>query len=264
MQTLNESLEYMLRWMQNNLPEYGASFMPGLQFDEIIELVETLGFPLPEEIYELYQWRNGTRAEIPSFVFPAFEFAPLNKAAEIQNEINSDPILGELFTFNNQPLFPFIASEGRHCAIIISSRSTLTSPVVYIGKQGEGEYLAFSSVTSMMCGLAECFDTGAYYLDADGYIDIHRVQVAEVLRKHNPQLVEQALTDIRFLFTDFDLNYDIQMFISKTLQALGRLRPPETLEIVNEALARYSSDNSRKGNIICSLLNRTLNNLLDR
>ncbi|MDX2239386.1 MAG: hypothetical protein NW224_01770 [Leptolyngbyaceae cyanobacterium bins.302] len=157
-----------------------------------------------------------------------------------------------------------MSKDGWHCAVLISQKSTLSSPVVCIEKQGGGEYIAFSSVTSMMCSLAECFNTGAYYLDADGYIDIHPVQVAEVLRKHNPQLVEQALTDIRFLFTDFDLNYDTQMFISKTLQALGRLRPPETVEIVNEALARYSSDNSRKGNIVCSLLNRTLNNLLDR
>jgi len=262
MSNLVQALNYSMEWMEDHLSEYANSFLPGLTFDEILEEVETLGFPLPNELYELYQWRNGTEIDIPSFVFPAFEFIPLKKVVELNQQADNDPMIRELFTFNDQPLLPFMARNGRHCAVILSLRSTLKSPVVYIGKQGSGEYIAFSSVTNMMRSLAECFETGAYYLDTNGYIDAYPVQVASVLRKHNPQLVKQALTDIRLLFTDFDLDFERQIFISSTLQALERLRPPESSEVLNEVLERYRLDSSRKGNTIRLLINRTLTNLV--
>jgi hypothetical protein len=262
MRNLTQALNYSMEWLERHLPEYAGSFLPGLTFNEVLERIETLGFPLPNELYELYQWRNGTTSDTPSIIFPTFEFIPLDEVVETIQQANNDLMIAELFTFNDQPLLPFMGRDGRYCAVIISQRNTLKSPVVYIGKQGGGEHIAFSSMTNMMCSLAECFETGAYYLDIDGYIDAHPIQVASVLRKNNPQLVKQALTDIRLLLTDFDLNFEMQIFISRTLQSLERLRPPESLEILNEVFERYRLDTSRKGDTIRLLINRTLTNLV--
>lgn len=262
MQGLTQALDNIMEWLENHLPEYAASFLPGLTLDEIFESVEVLGFPLPDELYELYQWRNGTREHIvPSFIFPVFEFLSLDKATALQEMIDSDSIVRELFTFKEQPLFPFVENDGESCSTIVEKTSTLESPVIYIAKQGGGEYLEYSSVTSMMCNFAECFETGAYYLDEEGYINSHPAQVAEVLRKNEPQLVKQALIDIEILFTEFELDYDTQMFISYTLQALERFRPPETSGILQEALIKYGLDESRKGKTILNYINRTLQNI---
>ncbi|MDX2244334.1 MAG: hypothetical protein NW224_26980 [Leptolyngbyaceae cyanobacterium bins.302] len=104
MSNLVQALNSSMRWMENHLPEYANSFLPGLTFDEILEQVEIIGSPLPDELYELYEWRNGTASDVPSFVFPAFEFIPLEKVIEVNQQANGDPMIRDLFTFNDQPL----------------------------------------------------------------------------------------------------------------------------------------------------------------
>lgn len=258
MSNLIQALNRSMQWIEGHLPEYAASFLPGLSFDEILDEVETLGFPLSDELYELYQWRNGTDSEAPSMVFPIFEFLPLEKVVEFIQQAEDDAMIRSLLSFNGQPLFPFMANDGRYCASIVSRRSTMTNPVIYIGKQGSSEYVAFSSITSMMFSLTECFETGAYYLDEDDYIDADANKLAGVLRRRNPQLVEEALLNARVLLTEFEFNYEMRMFISRTLHALERFRPPEAIAILTEALSRYSSDDRSENSVIHSQIARCL------
>jgi hypothetical protein len=258
MSDLVHALNRCMRWIEDYLPEYANSFLPGLTFDEILEALETLGFAVSDEVYELYQWRNGAELDIPSFVFPAFEFIPIRQVIEVNEQIESDQMVRDLFTFNDQPLLPFMQRNGRYCSIILSQKSTLNSPVVYIGKQGGEPYIAFSSLTSMMISLAECFETRAYYLDENSYIDVDDSKLARILRKHNSELVEIALSEARVLLTDFQYTYEMNIFISKVLQALERFRPPSAIAILSEALPRYSLDQSRKNLLIRSQIAHTL------
>lgn len=240
------------------MPDYATSFLPGLTLDEILEEIVALGIPLSDELYELYQWKNGTNDEAPSMVFPMFEFLPLRRVVEFVQQAESDDMVRSLLTFDGQLLLPFAANDGRYCATVISRRSTMTNPVVYIGKQGSGEYIAFSNVTSMMFSLTECFETGAYYLDEDGYVDADSSRVASILRKHNPQLVENALSSASVLLTDFEYTYEMKMVISRALQALERFRPPEALAILTEALPRFASDSRRENSVVYAQVIRSL------
>lgn len=63
MGTLIEALERIMNWLTEHQPKYAASFLPGLKYDEIQTMEAEFGFQLPEEIYELYQWRNGTQED---------------------------------------------------------------------------------------------------------------------------------------------------------------------------------------------------------
>ena len=88
MSVLTVALERIMNWLRQHQPSYAASFLPGLKLDEIQELEKELGFKLPEEIYQLYQWRNGTEEDAMALVFPSMLFLPLSEAIGISQAWN--------------------------------------------------------------------------------------------------------------------------------------------------------------------------------
>ena len=59
MSGLTEALEFIFNWMMQNMPNHPALMRKGLSRDVIEAKIQELPFYLPEEIYELYEWRNG-------------------------------------------------------------------------------------------------------------------------------------------------------------------------------------------------------------
>lgn len=76
MVSLIEALERIINWLRKHQPDYAASFQPGLKSEEIQAAEAKLGFKLPPEIYELYQWRNGTEEDAKAVCFPTMQFLP--------------------------------------------------------------------------------------------------------------------------------------------------------------------------------------------
>jgi hypothetical protein len=65
----------------------GDPFQPGLSRAEITDLARTLPFKLPEEVYQLYTWRNGTKADIDLSLFGDHIFIPLEQAIQESRDI---------------------------------------------------------------------------------------------------------------------------------------------------------------------------------
>ncbi|MBW4598767.1 MAG: hypothetical protein KME29_03915 [Calothrix sp. FI2-JRJ7] len=59
MSDLTNALDKILSWLQKNYPSHVALLQPGLTEAEINELLEDLPLQLPQDIRELYQWKNG-------------------------------------------------------------------------------------------------------------------------------------------------------------------------------------------------------------
>jgi hypothetical protein len=59
MSLVKQSCDRLLACLQERFPWDAERFQSGLSREEIEEKSRELPFPLPEEIYELYQWRNG-------------------------------------------------------------------------------------------------------------------------------------------------------------------------------------------------------------
>ncbi|MGD1910393.1 MAG: hypothetical protein ACFB2X_05920 [Rivularia sp. (in: cyanobacteria)] len=55
MSPLTEALERIRNYHLEHNPELLEKLKPGLTRKEIDELIKDLGFPFPEELYELYQ-----------------------------------------------------------------------------------------------------------------------------------------------------------------------------------------------------------------
>jgi len=192
MSLLTNSLNRIMSWMQQNRPARAQSFLPGLPRQEIEQAVEGLPNQLPEELFELYQWRNGTSEwdAIDSVVFPSLEFMPLNEAVEscqglLESFGGENPLLTDTLLARDEYLFPFTC-ENSSCyhAVLLRPKKQQSSPVIDVGAEGDLD-LAYSSLTSMMMTLAEYFESGAFYMRDDGFLDCDEEVAASIFLKYN-------------------------------------------------------------------------------
>ena len=203
MSVLTDSLNQIMRWLEENRPDYAASFLPGLSDAEIREKLANVELELPEEIYELYRWRNGTEyGEDPkSVIFPCIEFMTLDEALEyyddfVENtlEIFNDEDYQSILDVNQvnlygekKHLFSFYRSNCDFLAVLLAKEKQQHSPIINIDDALELS-LIYRSLTSMMQTLAEYFETGAYYLGEEGYLDGDEEKMLPIFQKYNPGL----------------------------------------------------------------------------
>ncbi len=159
-----KALEKITAWLQNNCPEGFATLRPGLTREEIEEEVPSLG--LPEEFYQLYQWKNGNQGQCTSpeaLLFFGADFSPLKvdflvsprEAAEDYNCIF-------LFSLDEYSLVLDLATWR--------TQNLQAPPLAMLWTNAEDieiEEVVFTNITSMMWTLAEAFETGACWVDEE-------------------------------------------------------------------------------------------------
>jgi len=59
MTAIKNNLKRIWDCIEQKASELKNLFQPGLKSKEIDEITKDLPFRLPQEVYELYQWRNG-------------------------------------------------------------------------------------------------------------------------------------------------------------------------------------------------------------
>lgn len=269
-----------MNWLRKHQPEYADSFLPGLTSGKIETVEAEFGYKLPEEIYALYQWRNGTEKSAKALCFPpALEILPLSAAIkyskgwneyilEIKNELE------ESKWYETSPLFVFLLSNCDFCGIPLVEDRKGKLPVVDLG-EGYGPDILYISLTDMMLTLAECYETNAYYLGKDGYIEEDECKTAVALRKYNNELNEEAILGFKSILSnplDFStLDYASSNFrklgnkINNFASVIGRFKDPEGVDLLLEALQTWSQAKGRyiSRNIACSCVIRALGETCD-
>lgn len=239
MTALTSALERIMNWLMEHQPDYVASFQAGLKSDEIQAVEAGLGFKLPAEIYELYQWRNGTEEDTKALCFPTMQFLPLSKAIQCSqgcNEyIESDKefVTEEKEWYETSPLFAFIEDNGDYCGVPLIDRQKEKLPVVVIFET-EMPTIFYTSLTDMMLTLAECYESGAYYLDEKGYVREDEYQAAQVLRKYNADIGERALLNFQSLLSQpLDSSNDkLLEQVVETTTVLCRFKDPRSVDLL--------------------------------
>ena len=209
MSVLADSFNQIMRWLEENRPDYAASFLPGLSDEEIREKLANVELELPEEIYELYRWRNGVEGgeDLKSVVYPSMEFMPLDEAIEyyedfVENSINlldeRDEDCQDVFKlldvsqvniYGNKLIFPFSRSNCSFCAVLLSKEQQQRSIIIDIADE-LGLSVIYRNLTSMTQTLAEYLETGAYYLDEqqEYYLNGDEEKMLPIFKKYNPGL----------------------------------------------------------------------------
>ncbi|MEL7246391.1 MAG: SMI1/KNR4 family protein [Cyanobacteria bacterium J06573_2] len=185
MSILTDSLNQIMQWLEENRPDYAASFLPGLSDEEIQKKLANVELELPEEIYELYRWRNGVEdgEDLKSIAYPSMAFMSLDEAIKyhlgiVEIDILEHEDLPNIFElldanqvkiYSDTHLFPFLRSNCDFCAVLLSREQQQHSPIIDIAHDLD-LYFGYRSLTKMMKTLAEYFETGAYYLREDGFL----------------------------------------------------------------------------------------------
>lgn len=174
MSTLTEALDRIFDWIVKNNPELALSLQPGLTREKIEQTLRNLPFQLPEEFYELYQWRNGTREDCYICFLPGYTFLSLEQALEEYIGINQ--YREDLLEFHEPEeiwyklWFPVFMLDAKEYLILFGSLEEKTSPVLRFVIADEPA-TRYPSLTNMMLAIAQCYEAGAYYLREDGYLE---------------------------------------------------------------------------------------------
>lgn len=199
--TLTATLDRILRWITINQPSYASTFLSGLTREEIDFICRDLPGFITEDIYELYQWRNGTQEEywrwmhVPPYLF----YQPLQDAVDyfllyldccedIEKDIENKYIENNDFLFNQQYLFPFECIEKDMISTLLFSKKTESSPVVvFYPLQVD---LVFLNLQIMFDMVAEGLETGVYYLNTENKIDGDKADIQKLFYKYNPPSID--------------------------------------------------------------------------
>ncbi|RUS96513.1 hypothetical protein DSM106972_087000 [Dulcicalothrix desertica PCC 7102] len=123
----NILLERIVKWLEKYRP-YDVSFLqPGLTKNEIEIITEKLPFKLPHEVYELYQWKNGTSQADQYWEFGLFfdcwSFKPLNSVVNeylSRHHIDDNPYLFSFMSRYTLPIFfGNVTCDQRHTPYVI-------------------------------------------------------------------------------------------------------------------------------------------------
>jgi hypothetical protein len=193
---LINSLDRIMTWLQDNAPESFDAFATGLQSEEVHSKLEALPYQLPQEVYDLYCWRDGTDRDSDQGLFVYHSFMPLDTAIEYSEYINENQSEGRPQDGNPAYLFPIFDFEGEYFAVVASHDAcTVTAPIYHISKFLDCR-IAFNSLGTMMLTIAESYETGVYTIDSSIGIDWTNTRLfEEIRRKYNPGTVETLYHD---------------------------------------------------------------------
>ena len=213
---LTKALNRILHWLEQNRADYVEYLQPGLSKGDIDNLVQDLPFQLPSEVYDLYQWKNGALLpKLPEdhylyekgLIFkPSWSFRPLQEVVEICLEnVNKEKLFdsyinffpdGKVFRnkFDILPIFYTIRyyNIDDYCSgsLWINQEQGLNPVIFNDFQEGENVLEKYSSLTSMMLTIAECYEVGIY---DQYYFGKYDASENIIWRKYNYDLREFAL-----------------------------------------------------------------------
>lgn len=247
---LIQVLERIFCWFQANKPNITESLQPGLTREQIDAQVQALPFRLPEEVYQLYQWRNGSLITAPVEFMPQYRLLSLEDAIaerkfsyDIYLEVRGDEVRD---SDDNGCWLPLFAEDGNYYVVKGDANPQANAPILHrseIACDREDLALIFNNLTDMMQAIAECFETGVYYFDNFGsnrtWHDLDDPREAQIWLKYQ-SIYTNNITAI--------LNNQSQDLSYKELiEAYGNLvrtEHPQALSVLSQALKNSDLTNS--------------------
>jgi hypothetical protein len=184
MSALTEALERILNWLQLNYPKVASFPYPGLTNEQIEQLIKYLPFRLTKEVYELYQWRNGTLHG--DGFFPFLVFYSLQESLDFYYRTLKYEPDDNLLMSPRHSLIIFRWDKS-FFYIVCDNKEKESSPVWEVNLS-DSPIIAYTSLTSLMCMIAECYETGAYYINKEGFLDEDRTKSEPIFRKYNSDI----------------------------------------------------------------------------
>lgn len=186
MSAITNALERIQNWLQENCPSKALS-SPGLTDDRIEWLTKELPFKLPKEVYDLYRWCDTGIYQV--HFFPFLSLFSLKQSLDYYyhmvkygNELLASEIKEDLVS----PYGLIIFGQDKGFYYVFCDKEGKKSPPVWCVFMSEDPVICFTNLTSLMLMIAECYETGAYYVNSEGYLEEDESKSELIFRKYNP------------------------------------------------------------------------------
>jgi hypothetical protein len=186
------------------------NLLPGASEEKIRELTAGLPFALPRSVVELYKWSEGVPVAhgTCNVFFPGFGMDSFQYMVETYHELSAAPDFPR-FRCGDVQWFPIFRSGGTDFyGVRCKNIATPDGEIVYDDNEGPHRDcvtpppVEFSSLEAMLQTLLRAYETGVYYLDDHGQLqvgvftyneqgdilDIDMSKFNEMARQFNPGL----------------------------------------------------------------------------
>lgn len=211
---LTNALNRILKWIEQHKPWYVEYLQPGLSRAEIEEIVCDLPIQLSSEICELYQWRNGAKkgdlGQETAWLFENWTFKPLREVVTQYQQYLSEKRNWKIHQINTIPYFKnfkilsvfYNGGKGQTGSLWVHDNLEFCPVIFEHFEEGDlSIFQKYTSLTSMMLTMAECYETDAYYIDPEVYggyfISRNSKKAYKIWRKYNSNIIEFALQSLQ-------------------------------------------------------------------
>jgi SMI1 / KNR4 family (SUKH-1) len=159
MSELTSALERICTWYWDENPQSSPIFQPGLSECSIDELVKDLQFPVPDEVYELYKWCNGSSEK--RIAFNQYYLLPLDQAVRLRQDkygLN----YGEDWMQDDPSWFPLFKLWCDHAFYVVILGDKNKSPVRNYDPECENYNIYYESLTNMLLHSADWIESALY------------------------------------------------------------------------------------------------------
>ena len=183
---MKENFDQIIEWHVDHFRETPIKLHDGMSSYEVKTKFEQINMNPPDELVNLYSITAGTHLQKGDIIdryhfFPGFYLIHIERAIHYYKSFHLDPRW-------NEGWFPIFANGGGDFFVVDCNESLNDSKVIGF-LLGESEHLIeFQSISLMLETIAECFSEGAYFLDAENYLEINDRLEAEIANRFNPGL----------------------------------------------------------------------------
>ena len=175
---MHSSLEKIRFWLERKMPQLASSLQPGLSPGDMQRIMGPRGarYRIPEEVVELYTWRNGQAGDVP--FFDVLRFQPFEDAVAYGN------LVEEYF----DGAFPLMVFQELNYDAGYQFRcgpKEQKSAPAYRWEHGN-EQIETLSLTDLLSAVAEAFEGGAFRPNDQGELDTDKVLWNSILVHHHP------------------------------------------------------------------------------
>lgn len=185
--------EQLINQIDNFFPDVQRNYQTGVSKEEIENYF--LKFThLPQDMYDLYAWRNGSSTYIPepSEYSAGINFLPIEACISESSWSDWDTPP----TYKGSNLFPFIQQGPNFFATILDRDFNEKPYVVMISEYGES-FLWYDNVNSMLASTNQCFQQSAFSLDDKNFWSLQNIKIARTaFIENNPKVIHEYLNDI--------------------------------------------------------------------
>ncbi|MBE9208123.1 SMI1/KNR4 family protein [Nostoc sp. LEGE 06077] len=182
MSLLTQTLERILVWLQANCPSVASFPYPGLTNEQIQELTKDLPFKLPREVKELYQWRNGTLHG--QGFFPFSVFYSLEESLDFYYKTVKYQPDDTLLMASRNSLILF--STDKSFFFVVADEENNNTSQVWVVYTGDHPVICYTSLTNLILMMADCYESGAYYVGSSGFLEEGRTKSDSFFCKYHP------------------------------------------------------------------------------